>query len=110
MSHQSSLYVVGTGADSACYLKYRSTDENGKRVRKTALLCKRDGTHDWYIKRPKLSLSTAHRILFEQGRIAFEIGQRSLERGVRRNSVRGFVEDDRRLTVIREAMSRKHRE
>ena len=45
-----SLYVVGTGADYACYLKYRTTDENGNRAHKSVLLCKRDDRYDWWFK------------------------------------------------------------
>lgn len=63
MSQQGSLYVVGTGTDSACYLKYRITDESGNRVHKTVLLCKRDDTHDWWFKRGKWGFSSAVRDL-----------------------------------------------
>jgi integrase len=63
MSQQGSLYVVGTGTDSACYLKYRTTDENGNRVHKTVLLCKRDDVHDWWFKRGKWGFSSAVRTL-----------------------------------------------
>jgi hypothetical protein len=40
-----------------------------------------------HIYDPKLSLIDAYRVLFEQWRIAFEIGQRNREQGVRPNSV-----------------------
>ncbi len=63
MSQQGSLYVVGTGAESACYLKYRSTDENGDRVHKTMFLCTRDERHDWWFKRGKWGFSSAVRDL-----------------------------------------------
>lgn len=63
MAQQGSLYVVGTGADSACYLKYRSTDENGDRVHKTVFLCKRDDRNDWWFKRGKWGFSSSVRDL-----------------------------------------------
>lgn len=63
---QGSLYVVGTGADSACYLKYRSTYDAGIRVHKTVLLCKRDKVHDWWFKRGKWGFSSAVRDLQRQ--------------------------------------------
>jgi integrase len=63
MSQQGSLYVVGSGADSACYLKYRTTDESGNRVHKTVLLCKRDAAYEWWFKRGKWGFSSAVRDL-----------------------------------------------
>lgn len=63
MSQQGSLYVVGSGADSTCYLKYRTTDESGDRVHKTVLLCKRDEAYDWWFKRGKWGFSSAVRDL-----------------------------------------------
>jgi hypothetical protein len=44
-----------------------------------------------HIYDPKLSLFNAYRVLFEQWRIAFEIGQRNRERGARVSSVRGLL-------------------
>ena len=63
MAQQGSLYVVGSGADSACYLKYRSTDETGNSVHKTVFLCKRDDVHDWWFKRGKWGFSSSVRDL-----------------------------------------------
>jgi len=63
MSQQGSLYVVGSGADSSCFLKYRSTDENGDSVHKTVFLCKRDAAYDWWFKRGKWGFSSAVRDL-----------------------------------------------
>jgi integrase len=63
MAQQGSLYVVGTGADSACYLKYRSTHETGTCVHKTVLLCKRSDVHDWWFKRGKWGFSSSVRDL-----------------------------------------------
>jgi len=63
MAQQGSLYVVGTGADSCCYLKYRTTDDTGNRVHKTVLLCKHSDVHDWWFKRGKWGFSSAVRDL-----------------------------------------------
>jgi hypothetical protein len=44
-----------------------------------------------HIYDPKLSLFDAYRVLFQQWRIAFEIGALNRKRGVRPASVRGLV-------------------
>jgi hypothetical protein len=53
---------------------------------------------------PKLSVIDAYRVLFQQWRIAFEIGQRNSKRGVRPSSVKDL------LTMIRDyrCMARQH--
>src|SRR5450755_417394 len=53
-----SLYVVG----GTCYLKYYII-EDGTRVHKTILLCKRSDVYDWWKKRGKWGFSSAVRTL-----------------------------------------------